>query len=114
MSPEDIAEFGRDWSIPSCHKVNQQRGTTAPLWQHQFWSGPVWDRREFNPDLEPVRFNPTRVARSRYATPFALPSAFITTWLTTASLTSVNRPVRAAVGSVAEGLLKYDAMWQPR
>jgi hypothetical protein len=32
------------------------------------------------------------------------------TWLTTASLTSVNLPVFAAAGSVTDGLLKYDAV----
>jgi hypothetical protein len=30
----------------------------------------------------------------------------MSTWLTTASLTSVNLPVRAAAGKVTDGLLK--------
>ncbi len=88
-----------------------------PLWQHRFWSGFVRNTGEFEPDLDPARINWTgtsRVVRSRYATPFALPSAFITTCLKGESPTSLNRPVRGAAGSVNEELLKYDAMWQPR
>ena len=55
-----------------------------------------------------------RVNRSIYPTPSALPLSFIATWLTTASDTSVNRPVRAAAGSVTDGLLKYEAVKHPR
>src|ERR1700691_1569222 len=63
-----------------------------------------------NTTVRPWASRSARVCRSTNTTPVALPRSSMARWLTMASLTSVNRPVRAASGSVTDGLLKYEAV----
>jgi putative transposase len=41
-------------------RLHAQRGTSGPLWQHQYWDGFVRHEREFNERLECMHLNPVK------------------------------------------------------
>ena len=44
----------------AARKLNQRRGTTGAVWQHQFWDRFVRHAREFNERLTYLHLNPVR------------------------------------------------------
>ena len=57
----------QDIKYVSSRRLNRQRRSAGPLWQHQFWDRFVRHAKEFGQRLDYVHFNPVR--RGLAATP---------------------------------------------
>jgi len=65
--PLTISRLVQDFKYVSPRRLNRQRRSTRPLWQHQFWDRFVRHAKEFGQRLDYMHFNPVR--RGLAATP---------------------------------------------
>ncbi|OFV91362.1 MAG: hypothetical protein A3H28_11960 [Acidobacteria bacterium RIFCSPLOWO2_02_FULL_61_28] len=59
-APLTISRLVQDVKYVSARRLNRQRQSHDPLWQHQFWDRFVRHNREFGQRLHYMHFNPVR------------------------------------------------------